>query len=167
MYNFSMITDQRLEVQIGLLLRNLKLKLAVAESCTGGLVCHYITNIPGSSDYFLGGIISYSNDVKKELLSVNSETLMVHGAVSEETVIEMARGVRLILNADIAISTSGIAGPGGGTKVKPVGLTCIGSCDSKHEFAWRHVWHGDRLSIKEQTAQAALQHLLDLLKTMK
>ena len=158
---------ERVEAQVGIYLISSKLKLVVAESCTGGLICHYITNVAGASDYFLGGIISYSNDVKEKFLSVNSKTFAVHGAVSKETVLEMARGARLAFNADIALSTSGIAGPGGGTKEKPVGLTYIGLCYSTHELAWRHVWQGDRLSIKEQTAQAALQHLLDFLKTIK
>ena len=158
-----MVNDERVEAQVGFFLKSRKLKLAVAESCTGGLACHYLTNITGSSDYFLGGIISYANDSKEKLLGVTADTLVVYGAVSQETVIEMAQGTRHIFNADIALSISGIAGPGGGTKEKPVGLTYIGLCDSSHELAWRHVWQGDRLSIKEQAAKTALQHLLDFL----
>src|SRR6186713_3311182 len=112
-----------LETQVGELLHARALKLALAESCTGGLVGNRITDVPGSSTYFLGGVISYAYEAKVDLLGVQWETLNSKGAVSRETVIEMARGARKALNADIAVSVSGIAGPGGSMPGKPVGTT--------------------------------------------
>jgi len=139
------------------------LSLVVAESCTGGLVSHRVTNVPGSSAYFLGGVVAYDNAVKMRALGVHKKTLDMYGAVSKETVIEMAKGVRQILRADIGLSTSGIAGPGGGTDEKPVGLTWIGICADQFDRAWRYVWPGDRLAIKEQTAEKALELLVEYL----
>src|SRR5690242_21816060 len=103
-----------LEVQIGALLHMRRLVLATAESCTAGLVADRITDVPGSSGYFVGGIVSYANSVKTNILGVLPETIAAHGAVSRETVLEMARGACRLLEADIAVSVSGIAGPGGG-----------------------------------------------------
>jgi PncC family amidohydrolase len=137
--------------------------LALAESCTGGLVSHRITNIPGSSIIFNGGIVSYSNDAKMSLLGVRAETLQEHGAVSEQTVLEMACGVRRALSADIGAAVSGIAGPGGATPGKPVGLVWIGLSASAIESAWRYMFQGDRASIKEQSAQAVLRHIIEYL----
>ncbi len=119
---------QALEETIATYLRQWGLKLAVAESCTGGLLADRLTDLPGSSDYFLGGVVAYSNETKAILLGVSRKTLRQHGAVSRETVIEMARGARKILGADLALSISGIAGPGGGLPEKPLatpGLACL------------------------------------------
>src|SRR5262245_33951330 len=115
-----------LETQIGQLLHERGLTLALAESCTGGLVGNRITNVPGSSEYFLGGLVVYYYEAKVRLVGVSWETLNSTGAVSRETVLEMARGARKMLDADIAVSISGVAGPGGGTDEKPVGTTWIG-----------------------------------------
>lgn len=153
-----------LETQIGELLRTQELKLALAESCTGGLVGSRITDVSGSSEYFLGGIVSYSNEAKVDLLSVTWETLNSTGAVSRETVIEMARGARGLLNADIAVSVSGIAGPGGGTDEKPVGTTWIGLSTQDRELARMFQFLGDRVQNKSHAAEAALQVLLDYLQ---
>lgn len=153
-----------LETQIGDLLRTQELKLALAESCTGGLVGSRITDAPGSSEYFLGGIVSYSNEAKVNLLSVTWETLNSTGAVSRETVIEMARGARGLLNADIAVSVSGIAGPGGGTDEKPVGTTWIGLSTQDRELARMFQFSGDRVQNKSHAAESALQVLLDFLQ---
>src|SRR5512137_2989636 len=117
---------EALEIRIGNLLRQKKLKLATAESCTGGLVSDRITNIPGSSDYFLGGIVAYAYEAKVNLLGVSWKTLEEHGAVSRQVVLEMARGARRVLHTDLAVSVSGIAGPGGEKDEKPVGTTWIG-----------------------------------------
>src|SRR5215207_4159221 len=111
-----------LEGRVGELLNARGWTVCAAESCTGGLVMHRLTNIPGSSKYVLGGIVSYSNEAKQKLLCVHESTLIAHGAVSEETAAEMVQGVRAVFDADVAVSITGIAGPGGGTAEKPVGL---------------------------------------------
>jgi PncC family amidohydrolase len=151
------------ELQIGALLRLRNLKIATAESCTGGLVADRITDVPGSSDYFVGGVIAYAYEAKVALLHVSWDTLRLHGAVSRETVIEMARGVRTALGADISISVSGIAGPGGGLPEKPVGTTWIGLSARDGDWARIFVWDGDRRLNKESSAQAALKFVLDYL----
>lgn len=136
--------------------RALKLKLAVAESCTGGMLGERLTNIPGSSDVFLGGVIAYHNDVKKELLGVRAEDLERHGAVSEQVALQMAAGIRERTGADVGVSVTGIAGPGGGTAEKPVGLVWVAvhSLDAK---ARRFHVGGDRAEIRQRAAQAALE----------
>jgi len=152
-----------LEVEVGRLLSGRKLRLGLAESCTGGLLGHQITNIPGSSEYFMGGVISYSYEAKVAMLGVSWETLNTFGAVSRNTVLEMARGVKKLLDVDIAVSISGIAGPGGATPDKPVGTTWIGLVANDGE--WAHEFHftGDREQNKTASAEAALQMLLDYL----
>ena len=142
-----------LENYLGELLLRRHLHLAVAESCTGGLVGHLITNVPGSSQYFLGGVMVYSDEIKMKLLGVRQLTLLKHGAVSRETVLEMAAGVRKALAADIGAAISGVAGPAGGTPEKPVGLTWIGLSAPGVEAAWSYLWRGDRLAVKEQSAR--------------
>jgi nicotinamide-nucleotide amidase len=153
-----------LEAQIGELLQARRLKLALAESCTGGLVGNRITDVPGSSAYFLGGLISYAYDAKVDLLGVQWETLNSKGAVSREVVLEMARGARKVLNADIAVSVSGIAGPGGAMPGKPVGTTWIGLVTNEGEWAKLFQFSGNRVQNKSQAAEAALQLLFDLLQ---
>jgi nicotinamide-nucleotide amidase len=157
--------DKPLEVLVGELLLQHKLWLATAESCTGGLISHLITNVAGSSAYYLGGVTAYANEAKVRLLGVNPETLERFGAVSEQTVLEMARGIRYTLGADIGLSVSGIAGPAGGTPEKPVGTVWIGLSAASEKIARHYLWAGDRLLIKEQAAQAALQLLLEHLQT--
>jgi PncC family amidohydrolase len=162
--------DLPLEALIGDRLRRKGLKLMVSESCTGGLIGHRITNIPGSSDYYLGSIIAYAYEAKERLLGVKHETLMAHGAVSKETALEMALGVRKALAADfpmektVGISVTGIAGPGGGMPNKPVGLVWIGISTPEGDQAHRFVWDGDRVANKESTAQKALELLMEYLE---
>lgn len=144
--------------------RELGLKLAVAESCTGGLVGERITNIPGSSDIFLGGIIAYDNAVKRDVLGVSSQTLERNGAVSEQVALEMAAGVKQKLKAKIGIAVTGIAGPGGGTPEKPVGLTWI-VVDATEAKARRFHLIGDRAEIRQRAAQAALEMVRRALQT--
>jgi PncC family amidohydrolase len=156
--------DRPLEAVIAGLLRQRGWRLAVAESCTGGLVGHLITNVPGSSTYYLGSITAYAYEAKVRLLGVKWETLEEHGAVSEAVVLQMARGVRRALAADVGLSVSGIAGPGGGTPEKPVGLVWIGLSVPEHEEAHRFVWDGNRLQVKEQSAEMALKILSDYLR---
>jgi len=136
--------------------RAANLKLAVAESCTGGLLGERITNIPGSSEVFLGGVIAYHNDVKRDLLGVPAEELARFGAVSEEVVLRMATGVQAKWAADIGIAITGIAGPGGGTPEKPVGLVWI-AVAVREARARRFQMIGDRAEIRERAAQAALE----------
>jgi nicotinamide-nucleotide amidase len=155
-----------LEVIVGQLLLQHKLTLALAESCTGGLVGHRITDVPGSSAYLLGGIVAYSYAAKELLLGVRHDTLYDHGAVSAETAVEMARGARRVLGADIGISVTGIAGPGGGMPGKPVGLVyiCLSARDA--ERVEKYVWEQDRAGNKWASSEAALQLLRDYLAAM-
>jgi len=153
-----------LEDRIGSLLVKQGLTLATAESCTGGLVAHRITNVAGSSAYFVGGVVAYANEAKETLLSVQAATLAAHGAVSEETAREMARGVRQRLGADLAVAITGIAGPTGGTPDKPVGLTYVALSAPGVDLVERHVWTGERLENKEASAEAALRLVADYLK---
>ncbi len=151
------------EIQLGRLLSKSSLSIAVAESCTGGLLGHLITNVPGSSVYFNGGVIAYSNEVKVKILGVSAHTLDSYGAVSRETVLEMARGARTTLNADIGLSISGIAGPDGGTDDKPVGTVWFGISDENMDDAEVYLFSGDRQKIKEQAAQTAMQMAISYL----
>jgi PncC family amidohydrolase len=160
----EMVMQNSLEIHIGRLLREKGLKLATAESCTGGLIADRITNIPGSSDYFRGGIVAYAYEAKVALLNVSWDTLRAYGAVSQETVIEMARGARIALGADVAVSVSGIAGPGGGMPDKPVGTTWIGLSTTEGDWARKFVWDGDRLQNKAFSTDAAFQLILDYLE---
>lgn len=153
-----------LEYEIGALLRDRGLKISLAESCTGGLVGDRITDLPGSSEYFWGSIVAYAYEAKVALLNVSWDTLNVRGAVSRETVIEMARGARNVLHTDIGLSVSGIAGPGGGTDEKPVGTTWIGLVAAEGEWARLFQFSGDRRQNKSSAADAALQLIWDYLK---
>jgi nicotinamide-nucleotide amidase len=137
-------------------LRSLGLKLAIAESCTGGMLGERITSIPGSSDVFLGGVIAYHNDVKRNALGVRTEDIERFGAVSEEVALQMASGIRERMGADVGIAVTGIAGPGGGTPEKPVGLVWIAVHGSAVRARRFHVV-GDRAEIRQRAAQAALE----------
>ncbi|HEX2693426.1 MAG TPA: competence/damage-inducible protein A [Gemmatimonadaceae bacterium] len=136
--------------------RSRKLRLAVAESCTGGMLGERLTNIPGSSDVFLGGVIAYHNDLKKGLLGVASADLEEYGAVSEAVALQMASGIRARASADVGVSITGVAGPGGGTPDKPVGLVWI-AIDGPQRKARRFHVGGDRAEIRQRAAQAALE----------
>ena len=149
--------DIGLEEVLGKLLKKRKLTISVAESLTGGLVQHKLTQIPGSSDYFMGGIVSYSNEAKMELLGVRESSLKKYGAVSELVAKEMAEGVRKRLGADIGISTTGIAGPTGATATKPVGLVYLALSAKDIVIARKQIFGPDRNSVKQRSAQAALE----------
>ncbi|MFL5585081.1 MAG: competence/damage-inducible protein A [Gemmatimonadaceae bacterium] len=144
--------------------RDKALTLAVAESCTGGLLGERITNIPGSSDVFLGGIIAYHNDVKRLQLGVSAETIEANGAVSEQVALEMASGVRDRLGAGIGVSVTGIAGPAGGTAEKPVGLVWVAVHHTSGKARRFHLG-GDRTEIRQRAAQAALEMVRRALST--
>jgi nicotinamide-nucleotide amidase len=153
-----------LEEVVGCYLNARKLTLAVAESCTGGLIGHRLTDVPGASDYFLGGVVSYSNDAKCDLLRVPDTTLARHGAVSPETARAMARGVREVFHAAIGLAVTGIAGPGGGSVDKPVGTVYIGLATDQGEDVWHYQFYGNRAEIKILTAETALDRLRRELK---
>ncbi|MHB1355259.1 MAG: CinA family protein [Anaerolineae bacterium] len=150
--------------QIGDLLRLRRWMLATAESCTGGLLGHYLTALSGSSEYYLGGVIAYANEMKQTLLGVPVELLNTVGAVSSEVALEMARGACLASNAQVSLSTTGIAGPTGGTPLKPVGTVYIAFKSPQCEQVRHLVWYGDRSDNKERSVQAALELALELLK---
>jgi PncC family amidohydrolase len=141
------------------------LKLAAAESCTGGLVGYALTEVAGSSEYFVGGVISYSNDAKREQLGVPAATLEMHGAVSAQTAVAMAEGARQRFAADIAVAVTGIAGPGGGTDAKPVGLVYVAVADADGHSVQRHLRHGDRHVNRLESARACLELLLSRLES--
>lgn len=150
----------RLEERVGEALRARGWTVALAESCTGGLVGHRLTEVPGSSEYFLGGVVAYAYDAKERLLGVRHQTLYDHGAVSRETAIEMAHGVRVAFGADVGLSVTGIAGPGGGLPGKPVGLTWIAVSTRSSDRAEQYTASGDRSANKASAAEAALELLL-------
>jgi PncC family amidohydrolase len=160
------MTEQTLETIAGELLRQRGWRLAVAESCTGGLVGHRLTNVPGSSTYYMGSITAYAYEAKVRLLGVKWESLEKFGAVSEQVVLEMALGVRRALAADVGLAVSGIAGPGGGTPDKPVGYTWVGLNTCNHQEAQQFTWNQDRLGNKILSADATLQMLVDFLRRL-
>jgi len=161
--------DIELMERVGSYLSAQGLFLCTAESCTGGLLGHIITNLPGASDFYLGGQITYSNAAKIHALHVPLEILEQYGAVSEQTVSAMANGIRTVfshitpLEKLVGISISGIAGPSGGSPEKPVGTVWIGICMHGYQDARRFLFKGKRVAIKEKSAQAALELLLQLL----
>ena len=159
------------EFELKELLTKAGLKLSTAESCTGGLVAARIVNVPGSSEYFMGGVVAYDNSIKMKVLNVRAETLLKYGAVSEETAREMVLGVKKLMNTDCAISTTGIAGPSGGTEEKPVGLTYIGVAVKGRVKVFRFIFKDDdpdevnrRNHRRRKAAKKALKLLIELLK---
>ena len=155
--------DELVEIarRVGELLRERGLRLATAESCTGGLVAHLITEVPGSSDYFAGALVTYANDVKTLLADVPSDVLGAHGAVSAQVAKAMAEGTRRRLGVDVAVAVTGVAGPDGGTPEKPVGLTYVAVADSGGTVVRRYVWESDRSGNKRLSAAAALDLVLE------
>jgi len=151
--------DNCLEVVVGRLLGRRGLTLAVAESCTGGLLGHRITNVPGSSAYYQGSVTAYASEVKERILRVRHDTLYHYGAVSQQAAREMAQGVKQVFRADVGLSVTGIAGPGGGRPGKPVGLVYIALSAPDGEWIERRVWDGNRWENKERSAEAALDLL--------
>lgn len=152
-----------LEVAVGKRLNALQATVATAESCTGGLIASRLTDISGSSAYLEGGVVSYSNAAKARLLGVAQQTLTDHGAVSEPVAREMALGARALFSTDYAVSVTGIAGPGGGTPEKPVGLTYIGVAWAGGVEVERYVWTGSRTANKQASADAAFRLLLKVM----
>ena len=161
------MTDRGLAWEIGAELSARGLTLSVAESCTGGLLGDRISDVPGSSVYFMGGAITYSYEAKEHVLGVRHDTLILHGAVSEQTAMEMARGVRQLFETNISLAITGIAGPGGGMPEKPVGLVYVALASAETELCRRFVWSGDRQENKAQSAEAALGLLREFLGASK
>ena len=150
---------KKLSQKLVKLLSKRNLRISFAESCTGGLIGHRVTEVPGSSKIFNGGTVVYSNEAKVKILGVNKECIDEYGAVSMETAKEMAEKVRLMFSSDIGLSVTGIAGPGGGTEDKPVGLVYIGFSTSKTIFVRKFKFGSDRTKNKLRTSQAALNLL--------
>lgn len=149
--------------QVAQRLREQERHICAAESCTGGLLLSTLTDVSGSSAYVAGGIVAYSNAIKRTILSVPAETLATHGAVSEATAHAMATQACRLFQVSVGISITGIAGPTGGTATKPVGTTYIGICVDDVCQVTHHVWDGDRIANKQASVQAALQTLLQQL----
>jgi PncC family amidohydrolase len=150
-----------LEVIAGRDLAEAALTLSVAESCSGGLLGHLLTNVPGSSAYFLGGVIAYSDDLKRTLLGVPDAVIWQNGAVSAECALSMARGARRITGSDLALAITGIAGPGGGSPDKPVGTVYVALVGEDVERVERFCWGADRAGNKALSARAALDLLIE------
>lgn len=142
---------------IGRILTERQLTIGIAESCTGGLISHQFTNAPGSSNYFMGGVVAYSNEVKIKVLGVRPEVIQRFGAVSEETAKAMAIGITGLLETDVGLGVTGIAGPSGGTKEKPVGLVYIALSFRGKVTIRKFNFTGERIEIKNQTAAEALR----------
>jgi PncC family amidohydrolase len=156
--------DDPLALTVGELLRAKQRKLALAESCTGGLIASLVTDVPGSSEYFLGCVVAYAYEAKELLLDVPHALLLQHGAVSEPVTRLLAQRVRVKLNADVAIGITGIMGPGGATATKPLGLTYVALSANDTDWVRKFVWTGDRLANKLDSARAALALLKEYLE---
>jgi len=156
-----------LEQEIGELLRRKKLTLGTVESATGGLIASLITDVTGSSDYYLGSVVSYSNKVKLETVGVSEESMRKFGVVSAQVAQEMAQGGRRLLGVDICLADTGIAGPGGATLAKPVGLFYVGLAHKDGVSSRRYLFGGDRLQNKHSAATAALGWLKEYLVSLE
>ena len=143
--------------RLGAACRASGVRIATVESCTGGLVAHLITEVPGSSTYFAGGLVTYANEVKTDLADVPANVIEAHGAVSAQVARAMAEGARRRLGVDLAVAVTGVAGPDGGTEAKPVGLTYVAVADAAGDDVRRHVWGTDRSDNKRASAAAAMQ----------
>jgi nicotinamide-nucleotide amidase len=152
-----------LEEEVSNLLRQKGLTLGIVESASGGLISHRITNVPGSSDYYKGSVTAYSNKVKIKVVGINEATINQYGAVSAEVAEEMAQGGRKILGTDICLADTGIAGPGGASAGKPVGLFYIGLSHEERTFSRKHNFQGDREQNKQSAAEEALRWLKEYL----
>ena len=162
------MAENPIEARVGAALLAKGWTVCAAESCTGGLVMHRLTNIAGSSVYVQGGVVVYSYESKETLLKVRSETLLTYGAVSEETATEMVQGVIALFGTDVAVSITGIAGPGGGMPGKPVGLTYLALATKAGSLrVEKHVWSGDREAVKSASATRALEMILEAVEQGK
>ena len=149
---------------MGALLRRRGWRMAIAESATGGLLGYWITQTPGCSDYFSGGVITYDNSLKERFLGVSKESMIRWGAVSAQAALDMAAGVQRAAGVEVGVGITGIAGPGGGTLAKPVGLYFIGVAFPGERWIWRHLFTGDRDANNQEAARVTLHHLVDYLR---
>jgi PncC family amidohydrolase len=156
-----------LSSRVGARLIQTQQTVAAAESCTGGLLSHVLTSVSGSSGYFIGGVVAYSNQIKQAILEVKPETLDAFGAVSEQTAREMAEGARRKFKTDIGLSTTGIAGPTGGTPEKPVGLVWVSISTAQETAAFKFHFKADREGVKTLTVENLLTQLLEKITTTK
>jgi len=154
----------KLEKLIGDYLRKTERTLAIAESCTGGLICDRITDVSGSSDYFMGGMVTYSNESKAKHLGIPSNYIKKNGAVSPQVAKKMARGVRKTFNTTFGLSTTGVAGPTGGTKRSPVGRVFIGLADGRKVWVKKLDLKGSRREIKEESTRLSLKYLYEFIR---
>jgi PncC family amidohydrolase len=152
------LVDLARRLQVACVARSLT--VATAESCTGGLVAHVLTEVPGSSAYLRGGAVAYADEVKRELLGVPVAVLAGHGAVSAQVAVAMAEGVRIRLGTDLGVAVTGVAGPGGGTEAKPVGLVYVAVAGMGPNTVRRFQWDGDRSANKRDSARSAIELLL-------
>ncbi len=159
--------DNLLEHEVAGLLVSLKLTIAVAESCTGGLICHRLTNVSGSSDYLEMGVVTYSNRSKLDLLGVPQQVINSHGAVSEQCVLAMAHGIRRLASTDLGLSVSGIAGPTGGSPDKPVGTVHMALAFNDGAQCWKYVFKGNRKEIKHKASEQALIQILQHCRSLE
>jgi nicotinamide-nucleotide amidase len=154
---------ENLAVEVGNLLKKHNYTFCAAESCTGGLLLSTLTDIAGSSAYILGGVVTYSYEAKQQLVNVQATTLIQHGAVSEQTAHEMALGVRALFKADVGVSITGIAGPGGGMPEKPVGLVYIGVATAHTIQIRKYIWSGSRVENKQHSVVQAMRLVVEVL----
>ena len=159
--------DNPLEQEVARLLLSLKMTVAVAESCTGGLICHRLTNISGSSDYLERGVVTYSNRSKIELLGVSAQVIREHGAVSEACVRAMATGIKRLAGTDLGLAVSGIAGPTGGTPEKPVGTVYMALARNEDVECWKYLFGGSRGEIKQKASEQALMQIREQIKSLR
>ena len=158
--------DYSLEQEVARLLLSLKMTIAVAESCTGGLICHRLTNISGSSDYLERGVVTYSNRSKIELLGVPEQVIKEHGAVSEACVQAMAAGIKRLAGTDLGLSVSGIAGPTGGTPDKPVGTVHMALAWNGDARCWKYLFGDSRGEVKQKASEEALMRIREHCQSM-
>ena len=159
--------DNILEQEVASLLLSLKLTIAVAESCTGGLICHRLTNISGSSDYLQMGVVTYSNRSKIEFLGVPERIIKEQGAVSEACVQAMAIGIKRLAGSGLGLAVSGIAGPTGGTADKPVGTVHVALASNGDVDYWKYLFEGSRSEVKEQASEEGLLRIRDYCLSLK
>ncbi len=153
----------KIEKAIGECLRGKGWTLSVAESCTGGLICDRLTNVPGSSDYFMGGMVNYSNESKIKHLGIPKQDIKVYGAVSSHIAKKMAQGVRRAFETDFGLSTTGVAGPTGGTKRSPIGRVFMALTDGRRTWVQKEDFKGSRREIKKQAVERSLKLLYETL----